>query len=406
MARFENNLWLHRFAVVTALATLGLIGIGGLVTSHGVGMAVPDWPTTYGYNMFFFPISEWVGGVFYEHTHRLWASTVGLLVVALTRWLGGNTSRRPLAVVGIAEIAAGMCVLALWPHFKGMGFFLTGIGGVVLLAAMVPVKNQPANRALVNLGWLAFVLVQLQGLLGGLRVVLFKDQIGIVHGMIAQLFLLLLCLIAFATSQTWKRLEEWKDVRVSKAVRSGLSISLVLIFLQLVLGATMRHQHAGLAVPDFPLAYGKVWPPLDDVSLERINQQRVDSRDFKPITAFQIVLHLAHRIGASATVVAVALAVWRVRREMNPIPWLARMASLWLCVILCQAALGAATVWSNKAADITTVHVIAGAISLVLAGVLLAVTLRLHVLHESGVPLVQRSALGKLSMPSQPASAV
>ena len=65
---------LHRFAVLTAVATLGLVGIGGLVTSHGAGMAVPDWPNTYGYNMFFFPISQWVGGIFYEHTHRLAAS--------------------------------------------------------------------------------------------------------------------------------------------------------------------------------------------------------------------------------------------------------------------------------------------------------------------------------------------
>ena len=74
---------LHRFAVFTAISTLGLLGIGGLVTSHGAGMAVPDWPNTYGYNMFFFPVSQWVGGIFYEHTHRLVASVVGLLTVVL-----------------------------------------------------------------------------------------------------------------------------------------------------------------------------------------------------------------------------------------------------------------------------------------------------------------------------------
>src|SRR5580765_5532656 len=72
------NPWLHRFAVMTALATFCLLGVGGLVTSHGVGMAVPDWPNTYGYNMFLFPISKWVGGVLYEHSHRLMAALVGL----------------------------------------------------------------------------------------------------------------------------------------------------------------------------------------------------------------------------------------------------------------------------------------------------------------------------------------
>jgi cytochrome c oxidase assembly protein subunit 15 len=61
----EPSPWLHRFAVLVALATLALIGMGGLVTSHGAGMAVPDWPTTYGYNMFLFPIDQWVGGIFY-----------------------------------------------------------------------------------------------------------------------------------------------------------------------------------------------------------------------------------------------------------------------------------------------------------------------------------------------------
>ena len=86
---------LHWFAVLTAVATLGLLGAGGLVTSHGAGMAVPDWPNTYGYNMFFVPVSQWVGGIFYEHTHRLAASGVGLLTIMLA--LGGSTNadRRP-----------------------------------------------------------------------------------------------------------------------------------------------------------------------------------------------------------------------------------------------------------------------------------------------------------------------
>src|SRR5258706_3900189 len=79
----KYNHWLHRFAVVTAVATLLLICVGGVVTSKGVGMSVPDWPTTYGYNMFFFPISEWVRGIFYEHSHRLMASAVRFLNVIL-----------------------------------------------------------------------------------------------------------------------------------------------------------------------------------------------------------------------------------------------------------------------------------------------------------------------------------
>src|SRR4030088_3690322 len=74
---------LHWYAVATAASVLLLICSGGLVTSHEAGMAVPDWPNSFGYNMFLFPISRWVGGVFFEHTHRLAASIVGFLTIGL-----------------------------------------------------------------------------------------------------------------------------------------------------------------------------------------------------------------------------------------------------------------------------------------------------------------------------------
>ena len=83
----KYNPALFWFAVFTAFTTFLLIGLGGLVTSHEAGMSVPDWPTSYGYNMFALPIQFWQGGVIYEHTHRLLASFLGVLVVALMRWL-------------------------------------------------------------------------------------------------------------------------------------------------------------------------------------------------------------------------------------------------------------------------------------------------------------------------------
>src|SRR5512142_2530194 len=83
------SLWPHRLAVVLAWATFPLLFIGGLVTSTGAGLAVPDWPTTFGYNMFLYPWSKMVGGILYEHSHRLVASSVGILTVALAAvlWL-------------------------------------------------------------------------------------------------------------------------------------------------------------------------------------------------------------------------------------------------------------------------------------------------------------------------------
>src|SRR5437588_5766919 len=88
------NSTLHRLALLTAAATFPLIFMGGLVTSHGAGLAVPDWPNSFGYNMFLFPPSRWVGGIFYEHTHRLMGTVVGMLSIALTVWAWRTELRR------------------------------------------------------------------------------------------------------------------------------------------------------------------------------------------------------------------------------------------------------------------------------------------------------------------------
>src|SRR5687768_18516423 len=85
---------LHLFALLTAASTAVLIFAGGLVTSTGSGLSVPDWPNSYGWNMFTFPIENWVGGIFYEHSHRLIASTVGFLILVLAFWLWRAVPRR------------------------------------------------------------------------------------------------------------------------------------------------------------------------------------------------------------------------------------------------------------------------------------------------------------------------
>src|SRR6266849_1631648 len=97
--------WLNRFAWFTAFATLLLICSGGMVTSKGVGLAVPDWPTTFGYNMFLFPVSKWIGGIFFEHTHRLIASTVGFLTIILAIWLWVGQVRQSIRNLGLIAVA-------------------------------------------------------------------------------------------------------------------------------------------------------------------------------------------------------------------------------------------------------------------------------------------------------------
>jgi heme a synthase len=305
---------LSRFAACAALASLLLIAVGGTVTSHQAGMAVPDWPTTNGYNMFLFPVSKWTGGILYEHVHRLFASAVGLVTVLLALWLWLRERRA-------------------WVRWLGL---------------------------------LAVVLVTAQGVLGGLRVTQRMDELGIVHAALAQFFLVLMSALALFTSHAWSRLPEMAGPKPCGPALARWSVALtLLIFLQLLLAATMRHQHAGLAIPDFPTAYGRWWPDMGAEAVARYNQARVEVTAQNPITAFQIELHMAHRLLAFGILGGVAVAAWRVRRTLGGGHLFARVALGWLGLILVQVALGAATVLTQQSPTVATLHVVGGALALV-----------------------------------------
>jgi cytochrome c oxidase assembly protein subunit 15 len=301
--------WLNRFAWFTAIATLLLIWSGGLVTSKGVGLAVPDWPNTFGYNMFLFPVSKWVGGVFFEHTHRLLASTIGFLTIVLAIWLWRSEDRRWVRSLGVIALGA----------------------------------------------------VILQGVLGGLRVTMLKDEIGIFHACLAQAFLALLVFIALVTSNSWRTLAN-EDVDLTKfgPIKTMAITITVAVYLQLALGATMRHQHRDLAILDFPTANGAWIPDTSTAALARINTWR-DAHAFSNVTAFQIWLQMAHRFLAAIIGVGVIAFCFRVWRDARQIISLRRLSILWLVFVLLQILLGACTIWSNKAADVATAHVAIGA---------------------------------------------
>lgn len=369
------NPWLHRFALLTAFATFCLVGVGGLVTSHGVGMAVPDWPNTYGYNMFLFPISKWVGGVFYEHSHRLAASAVGLLTTVLALWLYGRNAR-PLMRWGGAFLFAlsGLTLLGA-PGHSADGLLLAMVGLVAFGASWVWPRCDANAKWLRRLGLIGFAAVVLQGVLGGLRVVLLKDQIGIFHATLAQLFFALCCAMALFTSRWWQNRVMARERAEEGAQSNGTLAWLLtgitaLILCQLILGATMRHQHAGLAIPDFPLAYGKVWPATEPPLIAQYNQHRLEITALNPITAFQIILQMVHRLMAVLIVALLSACVWLAHRRSAGNSNLRTLCWGWLGLILVQALLGAATIWSNKAADVATAHVLVGALSLAFGAML------------------------------------
>ncbi|MEI6193142.1 MAG: COX15/CtaA family protein, partial [Verrucomicrobiota bacterium] len=216
------------------------------------------------------------------------------------------------------------------------------------------------------LGVAAFLGVIAQGVLGGLRVTMHMDSLGVFHATIAQLFFILLCAITLFTSRLWLELAAGKKSSfVSRSLRTLVLGTTVLIFIQLIIAATMRHQHAGLAISDFPLAYGKIWPATNPDAVASYNARRVSVTEEAPITAFQIKLQMAHRIVALVILLLVAACARQTWQRLGPTDSLTNLAIFWLALMFAQIALGAWTIWSNKAADVATAHVMVGALSLV-----------------------------------------
>ena len=283
-------MWLHRYAKLVSAATVVLIVAGGLVTSTGSGLAVPDWPTSYGWNMFTFPMKHMVGGIFYEHGHRLIASGVGFLTIILALWLWKAEPRRWMRVLGLTALVA-VCV---------------------------------------------------QGILGGITVLKFlPTDISTAHAGLAQIFFCLTIAISLFTSPGWRRPPH--DPVDDRMLRRVATAATGLIYLQIIVGATMRHSDAGLAIPDFPLVFGGLVPPQWTAA---------------------IAIHYAHRLGALLVTLAIAATVGHVwyhhpdRRELR------RPANTLVLLLLAQVTLGAFVIWSEKHVAINTAHVVVGALTL------------------------------------------
>jgi len=316
-AHLHYNKGLLLFSSILTGLIVCLILVGAQVTSNNAGLSVPDWPTSYGYNMFALPIKFWTGGALFEHTHRLLASAVGFLTTILAVWLWLKDPRPWMRWLGVA----------------------------------------------------AFFGVVAQGILGGLRVKWQMASLGIFHGAVAQSFLVLICSIALFTGKWWQNSASKAQPGVPRGLRSHILYVTILIFIQLLIGATMRHQHAGLAIPDFPLAYGKIWPATNPAAIAGYNEQRMDVNGENPITAFQVILQMVHRLVALLIFLGVAAAAMLSLKKLGGRDWLTKFAWFWVVLLTAQIALGIATIETNKAADIATLHVMVGALSL-LAGAL------------------------------------
>lgn len=291
---------LHRFAVLLACCVVFLITAGALVTSTESGLSVPDWPLSYGSLN---PPNWWtISTVRAEHGHRLIAGTVATLTVLLAVWAGLREARR-------------------WVR---------------------------------GLAYLAVAVVLTQALLGGLTVLFFlPTPVSVGHAALAEIFLCLTVSLALVTSRWWRDAESGQPaLDGAQALFRAARVTVALVFVQILVGAVMRHSGAGLAIPDFPLVFGGLIPPHFD---------------------FGIAVHYAHRIGALVVTVAIVLTLIRARRVSGGGARLRLLGIAMAVLVATQVSLGGAVVLTAKAPVPNTAHVAVGA-TLLATSLLMALT--------------------------------
>ncbi len=259
MTMESANRWPHRLAVLLVVVTFPLIWVGGLVTTYEAGMAVPDWPNTYGYNMFLYPVSTWVGGpwdLFIEHGHRLLASGVGLLTLVFVVLTWRSEPRR-------------------W--FRWYSLLCLG-------------------------------LVVAQGVLGGLRVLLDETVLARWHGCLGPLFFCSATAAAAMTSTWWRRANEGPLEGVPGGLVRLLWATVGVAYLQLILGAHLRHVPATWSPQTFQaMVLGHLagalaltvhvgaasWTVFRSPSLSKLRLVRWPATALSGLLAFQLLLGAA-----------------------------------------------------------------------------------------------------------------
>lgn len=343
------------FAKCVVAATFALIFIGGLVTSYNAGMAVPDWPLSFGT----LNPEGWWGDlpVRLEHGHRLFAAGLGLLVTILCAWVWRNGWPLLIALGGAGALTPGAKVAGLPPSVI-MHVGIWSFAGIFALALLWMAKGRvPTTSRMVRaLVFAAFVGVCLQATFGGLRVTLETANqlraaliLRIVHGCVAQAELCLLVAVATLLSRSWLE-GSWKlpGVRLP-AIRLLAWLSVAAVYGQLILGATLRHLGAGLAIPTFPEA---------DPNGGFLPDQR----------SLVVDLHFSHsRIGALALTLLIFTLSLTVLRRARGERRMTGPATGLLGLLFVQISLGMAVILHLKPITLTTFHVVNGAAVLALS---------------------------------------
>lgn len=347
--------WLKRFCYLTIVATFALIAIGGHVTSNDVGLAVPDGFTTFGHFTLTAPLEKWWHdfGTRWEHSHRLKGMAVGMMTIVMAIWLLFVIEKRT------------------WLQWAG----------VVML-----------------------LLVISQGVMGALRVSEISLTLAFVHGIVGQLILCSWVVIAAALSKPWlRRLSAIKQAKRDHAtvpLRWAVRVLLVLLLVQLTLGSGVRHFKADKAIPDFPLVYGHIIPPMSQEALDEAyttyyadqigktaEEAGITNRSPQGeivVALSDVDLQYAHRFGAVVVcLLGLFVIIAAIRRSGDRSVVLAP-ALIVLTLFSAQFALGVFTVLTGTDPIMATLHQATGA-ALIATATWLAV--RIHLAEYPAQPI-------------------
>ncbi len=331
---------IRRLAAAAASLTVVLIVAGGLVTNTDSGLACPDWPTCFGS-----VVPKMVGGVAVEHTHRLIATAVGLCTVALVV-LTLRRARQGWLAAALAAFAALVLGGSFWAGqvkhatdqlpAAGVALVLLGFSGC---AWVISRARELDGRLAAG----ALAIVMFQGLLGGLTVLYrLPTLVLVMHLGTSMLFLAVALVLAL-------RLHGRQPA--TPAPRGLLWATAAAVYLQILLGATVRHTGAGLVCVDLPYCRGAWWPT-----------------GVHPM----VHLHMAHRAFALVVLGLVAATSLRVARgSRGAVRALALLAPV---LVLAQIVLGVLTILTFKGLLPLTGHLLVGALLLADCVALLALT--------------------------------
>jgi cytochrome c oxidase assembly protein subunit 15 len=291
---------------LAAFATLGsawvfvLVTLGAFTTSINAGMAFPDWPLSNGS----INPEGWLQDIsmFAEHSHRLTGMIMGFITIGLAVWLWRREAR---------------------PWLRQLGLWALGI---VVLQGVIGGKRVLLHE--VNVPWFQMSL---------------GEMLRIPHGILAQVYVCILIAVAVGCTRSWIE----RTVPVGPAVRRVGLICCVLLLVQLVIAATMRHNSAGLAIYTFPFS-----------------TPAPDNRWLPAVWDFRIAIHFAHRVMALVLAFALTYFAWVIRRDRGANLAMRAGASALLSLMILQILLGAQIIWTLRRPEMTTGHVVVGALTL------------------------------------------